>query len=69
MNRPLDLLLYDMPKIIASGKSEWARTFAKSILGQAKRPGWKPSTKQRAIMENLIDEHFGITDELEVIEE
>ena len=66
--RSLDLLLHDMQNIARSGKSAWARNFAKSILGQAKRPVWRPSRKQRAIMENMVDEHFGIRDEVNVIE-
>lgn len=68
MTRPLDMLLHDMQKIARSGKSAWVTNFARSILGQAKRPDWRPSKKQLAIMENMIDEHFNIRDDTNVIE-
>lgn len=64
--RSLDFLLHDMPKIIAYGKTEWARTFAKSILRQTTRPG---CIKQQAIMENLVAELFNVPDDGPVIED
>lgn len=62
----LDLLLHYM-RGIASSHVEWEANFARSVLRQAKWPGWKPSAKQLAIMEQLVGELFNET-ECEVLE-
>ncbi len=61
MNIPppcLDEKLWRICNAMRLGKlDEWSFTFMKSVLGQAKRStGWKPSTKQGAIIDNLLAE-------------
>ena len=68
MSRPVEVLLHHM-RSTASSQVEWEADFARSVLRQAKRPGWKPSAKQLTIMERLVSEMFNETDELEVLEE
>ena len=69
MTRPVEVLLHHMPTVERRAENEWVRMFARSILKQARNRFWRPSPKQRAIMERLVAELFNETDELEVREE
>ena len=51
----VDLQLHHLRHVAGSGNA-FASGFAKSILKQARRPGWQPSEKQAAIMERLVAE-------------
>lgn len=58
-----------LPTIIAQSEHEWPRDFARSLIRQSKRHGWKPSPKQAAILRRLVSELFTPHDtDLEVIE-
>lgn len=65
----LERLLHHMPAIAKGTTNEWATGFARSILRQAKRPGWRPSTKQLSMMRRLISDLFahGTEEEGELI--
>ena len=70
--RDIDELLHHMPAVARDADNTWAANFARSILGQAKRPGWTPSPKQEALMQGLVSELFTHTDdimEVQLIEE
>ncbi|MBT8389648.1 MAG: hypothetical protein HKO95_04760 [Rhodobacteraceae bacterium] len=67
MTRNFEELLFHM-KAIARSSDEWAAGFARSILKQSKRPSWRPSTKQEAVMQRLVAERFTETEEVELIE-
>ena len=69
MTRPVDVLLHHMPTVERRAENEWVRTFAKSIQKQARNPFWRPSPKQRVIMERQVAGIFNETDEPEVLEE
>lgn len=56
--RPVDELLWTMPYIVKAAPNAWARGFALSILGSAKRPGWRPSPKQHSVMNRLVAQHY-----------
>ena len=69
--RCLDDLISQMPAIIRHSQSEWAKGFAGSILRQAKRPSWRPTPKQHAIMQRLVSDLFTGADagDVDLIEE
>ena len=52
-NPEVDTLLFSWPRVIADAQG-WERGFALSIQGKRKRPGWKPSHKEFAVMERLV---------------
>lgn len=52
-NPEVDTLLFSWPRVIADAQG-WERGFALSIQRDRKRPGWKPSHKQFAVMEKLV---------------
>lgn len=55
--RNLDELLFHMPTVARLGNG-WAAGFARSILRQSRRRGWRPSEKQRAVMASLVSDLF-----------
>ena len=61
--RCLDHLLTLMPMVRREAQNEWARNFAGSIMRQAKRPSWRPTPKQEAIMQRLASELFTAREE------
>ncbi|HMQ94813.1 MAG TPA: hypothetical protein PKA33_08580 [Amaricoccus sp.] len=72
--RELDeILLHRWPavvrRVLADGSDEWLAGFVKSIARHGKRPSWRPTTKQAAIMRRLVSE-LGTAHEpmMEVIE-
>jgi len=71
-HRHLEELLYHMRTIAQLPNGDWAAGFARSILRSAKRRGWKPTHKQRAIMQRLVAEMFveqSADQEFDLIEE
>ena len=55
--RSLDETLFWLPSALkAPEATEWERSFVVSILGQSKRPQWKPSAGQLRIMERIVEE-------------
>ncbi|MFV0429056.1 MAG: hypothetical protein ACK5KO_06495 [Arachnia sp.] len=56
--RPVDELLWSLPYIVDAAPNDWVRDFVLSILGKARRPGWKPSTKQHVILNKVVAEHY-----------
>ena len=68
MTRPLDLLLWHM-QAFAGSDDKVVAGFARSMLAKTKRPSFKPTPKQRAFMESLVNERFGDGDDFDVIEE
>ena len=67
----LERLLHHLPAIAGGDENEWVTGFARSILRHAKRPGWRPSTKQMSMMRRLVSDLFARGDEgeLELFEE
>lgn len=63
-----EMIEFWMPRV-ARCPNAWASRFARSMIGQAKRPGWCPSPKQSAMMRRLITELSAHEDEFELIEE
>lgn len=57
MGWPIDALIYRM-RGFAGSRNAWEAGFAKSILKQASRPGWEPTSKQKLIMERMVSEVF-----------
>ncbi|MEO9827506.1 MAG: hypothetical protein ABJF50_24135 [Paracoccaceae bacterium] len=57
MSRPLEVLLHHM-RGFASSPDKWEADFARSIQRQAKDPKWRPSQKQKAIMDRMVAELF-----------
>jgi len=55
-------------RVMAPGGDKWARGFARSIAHHGKRPAWRPSPKQAAIMRRMVSELFETTEEPELIE-
>lgn len=49
----VDHLLFSWGRVIANARG-WERGFALSIQRDRKRPGWRPSHKQLAVMERLV---------------
>ena len=56
--RPLEESLWWMKSIAWKGSSDFARTFAKSMLRHGRRPDWKPTPRQARVMEGLIVDHI-----------
>lgn len=51
----LDEKLFKLSDRLRAGAfGEWERGFALSVLGQAKRPRWRPSAKQMAVIQRLV---------------
>ena len=67
MTCPVDVLIHHM-RGVASSDVKWEAKFARSVLKQAKRPKWKPSAKQTAIMERMVGDLFN-ENECEVLED
>ena len=56
-------------RVMATEADDWVRGFVRSIARHGKRPGWKPSPKQAAIMRRLLNEFLAPPEpELELIE-
>lgn len=51
----VDRLLFSWGRVIADARG-WSRGFALSIQRARKRPGWMPSDKQLAVMQQLVAE-------------
>ena len=62
--RPVEILLFHMPTVADRADDPWARDFAWSVLRQSKRPRWRPSKKQEAIMQSLVADLFHETEVL-----
>ena len=45
-----------MRRVLADGSDEWLSGFVRSIARHGKRPAWRPSEKQAAIMRRLVSE-------------
>ena len=67
MIRSVEELLFHMRTVVRNADNAWAKDFARSILAQAKRPGWTPSPKQEALMQRLAAELFIQSDDMEVL--
>jgi hypothetical protein len=54
----VESLVYWLEPVACRATNDWTRTFARSVLRQSRRRGWKPSPKQEAIMHRLLSEHL-----------
>lgn len=58
--RELDELMFcDWPRVVQRALRDgdaWAKGFALSIRKQAKKPDWRPSPKQAALMRRMVAE-------------
>ncbi|WP_386167206.1 hypothetical protein [Sulfitobacter pontiacus] len=54
----IERLLHHMPAVARLAAHEWAKGFAKSLIVQSYRKGWKPSLKQLHIMRELVADLF-----------
>lgn len=69
MTRSLDELMHYMPVFARRATNEWSSGFARSILRQARKPEWRPSAKQHAIMNRMVETLFTLVDDYDVIED
>jgi hypothetical protein len=53
----IERLLHHLPTV-ARCEDEWTRGFAQSVLRQARRPQWRPTPKQLAMMRTLVNGLF-----------
>ena len=56
--RTLDHLLYRWPDVYRTATDPWAKGFAGSVLRQARRPDWRPTPRQEAVMQRMVSELF-----------
>lgn len=54
----IERLLHHMPTVARLAESDWAEGFAKSMVKQSYRKGWKPSPKQLSVMRGLVSDLF-----------
>ncbi|KKL88533.1 hypothetical protein LCGC14_1923750 [marine sediment metagenome] len=54
-------------RVMAEG-DDWAKGFTKSIARNAKRPEWRPTVKQAAIMRRFVAEVGHQSEDIELIE-
>lgn len=54
----LERALHHMPAVAERATNTWAAGFARSILRQSRRKGWKPTPKQSEIIRRLVAELF-----------
>ncbi len=54
----LERALHHMPAVAERATNTWAAGFARSIIRQSRRPGWKPTPKQATILRRLLAEFF-----------
>lgn len=54
----IERLLHHMPTVAERAGETWAKDFARSIIGQSRRRGWKPTDKQLPVMQRLVSELF-----------
>ncbi|WP_417587398.1 hypothetical protein [Pararhodobacter oceanensis] len=67
--RCIEELLFHMPTVANGATNDWAKGFAKSIVKQSKRRGWRPTPKQIAMMRRLVSDLFAYgDDDLSLIE-
>lgn len=55
----LEQTLFRWPGVLRAcmaGDDDWLKGFAKSIARHAKRPAWRPTPKQAALMTRLVRE-------------
>lgn len=70
----IERLLHHLQTIHQRPQSEFAESFAGSILKQSRRRNWSPSEKQLGVMRKLVSELFshpigqGEEDDIQVIE-
>ena len=70
--RTVDELLFHWPAVVQRAETDFSIGFAKSIAGQSRRRGWKPTAKQLPIMRQMVADLFaydsGEEDDLQLIE-
>lgn len=54
----LERLLHHMPTVAEKATNEWTANFARSIVRQSRRRGWRPSAKQLPIIRQLVADLF-----------
>lgn len=54
----IERLLFHMPAVAQWAENDWSAGFARSVIGQCKRRGWKPSPKQLSMMRKLVADLF-----------
>ncbi len=54
----IERLLHYMPTVAEQAGETWAKGFARSIVRQSRRRGWKPTEKQLPVMQRLVSELF-----------
>ncbi|WP_424987997.1 hypothetical protein [Microbulbifer sp. S227A] len=54
----IERLLHYMPTVARLAENDWAANFARSILCQCNRRGWRPSPKQLSVMRSLVSDLF-----------
>ncbi|SFC77830.1 hypothetical protein [Tropicimonas isoalkanivorans] len=70
MTRPVEELLFHWPAVVRTASKGWPADFARSIASQSRRRNWRPSPKQRDLMQRMVSELFTNTgeDDFQVIE-
>lgn len=64
----LERLIFHMTGAARNAATEWQRRFAAGMAEKGRRRGWRPTTRQRAAMAQIVAEMFG-EDGAELIEE
>jgi hypothetical protein len=54
----VERLLHHMPTVATQAEKDWTEGFARSIIGQSRRRGWRPSQKQLNLMRELVADLF-----------
>lgn len=50
----VERVLWSWPTVIEKAETDWARSFARSIAAQARKPKWRPSPKQLSLMKEMV---------------
>lgn len=54
----VERIMWSWPTVVENAETDWARGFARSIAGQAKRRNWRPSPKQLALMKQMVGQLY-----------
>lgn len=60
--RNVDELLFHWAAVMKAAETPWAKSFAESVEVKARKPWWRPTAKQEAIMQRMVAELFGEDD-------
>jgi hypothetical protein len=66
----LEELLWRMDHVAADERApDWERRFAQAMQKLGRRRGWRPTKRQRDVMESIVTDRLGGRRQLELVEE